>query len=84
MIDPPNREEAIFAAVLQLLPAERGGYLEEACAGDARLRQQVEAFLRIHDQAGTFLEAPAEGAVRFLRASIASSRRPPSPSSGSR
>src|SRR5205085_1457708 len=39
--------------------AERRAYLERACAGDPELRQKVEALLRAHDEAGSFLERPA-------------------------
>jgi len=48
----------IFAAALELPAAQRAAYLAEACAGDERLRQQVEALLRSHDEAGTFMEQP--------------------------
>ena len=40
-------------------PAARGAYLDEACAGDANLRQRVEALLDAHEAAGSFLESPA-------------------------
>jgi WD40 repeat protein len=53
-------EETIFAEVLERrTPAERAAYLDEACAGDAALRQRVEALLRSHERAGEFLERPA-------------------------
>src|SRR5262249_55989015 len=32
--------------------------LDDACAGDAALRQRLAALLRQHDQAGSFLEEP--------------------------
>jgi tRNA A-37 threonylcarbamoyl transferase component Bud32 len=57
----PNRVEAVFAAALAKPSAEeRAAYLDEACAGDAALRQRVEALLRAHGEAGSFLEKPAE------------------------
>jgi serine/threonine protein kinase/tetratricopeptide (TPR) repeat protein len=53
-------ERDIFIAVLQKeAQAERQAYLEEACAGDAELRRGVEALLKAHDRAGSFLESPA-------------------------
>lgn len=45
MNTPPERDESIFEAALQLPPEERVGYLDKACAGDAQLRQRVEAML---------------------------------------
>jgi serine/threonine protein kinase len=53
-------EETIFVAALQKSsPAERAAYLDEACAGDAALRQQVEALLAAHAAEGDFLAVPA-------------------------
>src|SRR5262249_21879056 len=52
-------ERTIFVTALEKSdPAERAAYLGEACAGDATLRQRVEALLKSHDDAGSFLEAP--------------------------
>jgi hypothetical protein len=39
----------IFAAALGHPPADRGGFLDGACGGDAELRARVEALLRSHD-----------------------------------
>jgi serine/threonine protein kinase len=39
--------------------AERQAYLDQACAGHPELRRKVEALLRAHDAAGSFLEQPA-------------------------
>src|SRR5258707_3616152 len=58
MTEQPNREVAVLNAALELRPAERGAYLDQACAGDAALRQQVEALLLSHAQAEDFMEAP--------------------------
>jgi serine/threonine protein kinase len=52
-------EETLFAAALEKrTPAERAAFLDEACTGDAALRQRVEALLRSHEQAD-FLKTPA-------------------------
>ncbi len=52
----PKRVEAIFAAALEKSSAsERSALLDEACAGDAALRQRVEALLKAHAEAGGFL-----------------------------
>jgi eukaryotic-like serine/threonine-protein kinase len=49
----------IFDAAIEL-PAEcRATYLDTACVGDALLRQRVEALLRAHELAGTFMGSPA-------------------------
>src|SRR6478752_4663225 len=53
-------ERDIFIAALQEEdPDRRRAYLDEACAGRPELRQQVEALLRFHEGAGSFLEKPA-------------------------
>jgi serine/threonine protein kinase/tetratricopeptide (TPR) repeat protein len=53
-------ERDIFIIALQKEePAERQAYLDEACAGQPDLRQQVEHLLKLHEGAGSFLEQPA-------------------------
>jgi serine/threonine protein kinase/tetratricopeptide (TPR) repeat protein len=52
--------EEIFQTALDLAPAERPQYIERACAGDARLRDDVVAMLEQHqraEQVDGFLEA---------------------------
>lgn len=53
-------ERSIFLSALDI-PDElaRQAYLDEACAGDSRLRTEVEALLKSHTTAGSFLETPA-------------------------
>ena len=52
--------ESIFLeAVEKTSPSEREAFLKEACAGDSQLRTRVEALLRAHDDAGSFLATPA-------------------------
>jgi serine/threonine protein kinase len=46
---------SLFHAAVERVPADRAAYLDEACAGDAGLRQRVEALLRAHDEPGEFL-----------------------------
>ncbi|HUY35213.1 MAG TPA: protein kinase [Pirellulales bacterium] len=54
-----NREEALFAAVLEKpTPAERAAYLEGACGGDHALRRRIEALLAAHDACGGVLDSP--------------------------
>jgi serine/threonine protein kinase len=45
--------EALFHEALARLPAERGTFLAERCAGRPELRVQVEAMLCAHDGAGS-------------------------------
>jgi serine/threonine protein kinase len=53
-------ERDIFVAALERDdPAERDAYLAQACGGDADLRLRVEHLLRLHADAGRFLEQPA-------------------------
>jgi hypothetical protein len=48
-------------ALARVDPSERTAYLEEACAGDAALRERVEQRLRSHELSGTFPDLPAGG-----------------------
>src|SRR5262249_16773817 len=61
--DSAVTEREIFLALLDLPDASsRSAYLNTACAGDAALRAKVEALLRSHDTAGSFLGTPAQPA----------------------
>jgi serine/threonine protein kinase/WD40 repeat protein len=51
-------ERELFEAVLDYPSAERSRYLDGACGGDPDLRSRVEALLKRHDEAGSFLEKP--------------------------
>jgi eukaryotic-like serine/threonine-protein kinase len=53
-----NERELFIAALEKEDPAERQALLDQACGGDAALRQRVEALLGRADRAGSFLEAP--------------------------
>ncbi len=53
-------ERSIFLSALDIHDeTARQAYLDEACAGDAQLRTEVEALLKSHTTAGSFLETPA-------------------------
>jgi serine/threonine protein kinase len=58
-------EHELFAAALEIdAPGERSAYLDRACGGDDALRARVEALLRAHERAGSFLQAvPVAGAA---------------------
>lgn len=53
-----DRVEEIFHAALEKKTSELDSFLNEACAGDAMLRQQVQELLVAHQQAGRFMEQP--------------------------
>jgi eukaryotic-like serine/threonine-protein kinase len=60
MNETADRTESIFAAAVALPSAEeRAAYLDQACAGDPALRQQIEGMLKAHEQASHFLDRPA-------------------------
>ncbi len=54
-----QRVKAVCAAALDRGPAERAAYLDEACAGDAALRAEVESLIGAYNRAGEFIEQPA-------------------------
>jgi serine/threonine protein kinase len=84
MNEQPNPEVAVFAAALELPADQRGAYLDQACAGDGALRTQVEALLRVHDDAGNFFEklssvarpASAKASSDTIRLQIIPSEKP--------
>ena len=61
MSEPTHPEVAVLNAALELREPERSAFLDEACAGDAALRQRVEELLQANDQAENFLESPPAG-----------------------
>ena len=58
-----SEREIFTAALAKEVPAERSAFLDEACAGDAPLRQRVESLLAEHEQVGSFMDVPR---VAFL------------------
>src|SRR5688572_15051307 len=57
----------IFQSALERHPAERSAFLNQACAGDAALRNEVESLISSHDQAGDSIAAMAvEAATEML------------------
>jgi len=66
-------EEMLFAEVLALPETARAAFLDQACGRDTALRTSVEALLRAHLAANSFLPSvvgggarPADGAVAFV------------------
>jgi len=57
-------EREIFTAALAKGdPDEWAAFLDEACAGDAPLRQRVESLLAEHEQLGSFMDLPSPEAT---------------------
>ena len=62
MADKPKDIEAIYNAALQKSSgAERSAYLDAVCGDDNFLRDRIEALLKAHEEAGSFLEVPDVG-----------------------
>src|SRR5712664_2607166 len=59
MSEPQKPVGAIFDAAIELPPERRAAHVQEACTGDDLLRQRVEALLRAHESAETFMASPA-------------------------
>jgi non-specific serine/threonine protein kinase len=49
----------LHQAALDREPGQRAAFLDEACAGDAALRREVESLLAYDDRAASFMESPA-------------------------
>ncbi len=58
----------IFQSALERDAAERSAFLNQACAGDAALRSEVESLIASHDQAGNSIEAMAGQAAAEMLA----------------
>ena len=59
--------ERIYQEAAARPAAERASFLDQACAGDAELRAEVERMLSCASGSGGFLESPAvEVAARAL------------------
>jgi len=76
----PDRMEKVAVILERALALDVGRriqFLDEACAGDAELRREVESLLASHQQAGSdFLNSPAVGAVESpTRAAVRQGRR---------
>ena len=65
MTDAHDREHEIFSHAMGLPHDERGRYLDEACGGDASLREQVDSLIEAMEQAGAhgFFDHPTGGAT---------------------
>jgi len=59
-------EQTIFTAAIEREPADRSAFLDGACGADQELRERVEKLIRLHENAGSFLERPTTGASPTL------------------
>ncbi len=55
-----GRVKEVFQEALDRDPPLRPAFVVDRCAGDAALQKTVEGLLAAHDEAGEFLETPAE------------------------
>jgi eukaryotic-like serine/threonine-protein kinase len=55
-----QREAAIFDAAMELPPEQRAAHLDQACGGDAALRQRMEALLKAGESSCGFLDSPTD------------------------
>ena len=55
----PFVNEIFLKAIEAGSPADRAAVLDRTCRDDAELRRKVEALLRAHEGAGSFLDHPA-------------------------
>lgn len=58
--DSQKVRSIFLEAVEKHSPEAWSAYLDDACAGDPQLRQQVEVLLRAHQQANSLLDAPLQ------------------------
>jgi len=58
---PDERMKEIFQELLDTPADRRAAFLDRACAGQAMLRQEMEALLKDHEAAGGFLASPTGG-----------------------
>jgi serine/threonine protein kinase len=77
-------EESLFHLALEMTPAERSAFLEQACGGDTTLRAHLEALLKAHDNPGSFLARPLArvGATSDFEASAGTAATTPDETGG--
>src|SRR5215471_7712456 len=70
VMEPSEREVAVFNVARRLPASERSAYLDEACFGDGLLRKRVEELLLANEEVGGFLQDATPGALRRDEASL--------------
>jgi WD40 repeat protein/serine/threonine protein kinase len=63
--------ELFVHAVGKIPPEQWRAFVAEACGDDSELKQQLEHFLQLHREAGSFLESPAAPLMGTIDESIA-------------
>jgi len=73
--DPSNHAKSIFLAAIEAhAPEQWPGFLDQACAGDVRLRAEVEKLLRARSEMGSFHEPPRPAPFATVDAPIIGER----------
>jgi serine/threonine-protein kinase len=73
--DPSHQAKSIFlAAIEEHAPEQWPGFLDQACAGDVRLRADVEKLLRARSELGSFHEQPRAAPLATVDAPIIGER----------
>jgi eukaryotic-like serine/threonine-protein kinase len=73
-----KRVDELLQSVLQVDPERRDAFLQEACAGDSALLDEVKSLLTSHRRAGDFLRRPA---AEIAARAIATDEAPQPPQS---
>jgi serine/threonine protein kinase len=76
MNNESSREVAILNAVLELSVEKRAAYLDDACGGDAGLRERIEGLLRAHEEAGDFLERRNGALAKTIQLTVPVTEKP--------
>ncbi len=63
-------EEALFHLALEKSPDERGDFLDDACTGNAAMRERVEVLLQAHHASGSFLDRPPYAGVAAMEETL--------------
>jgi eukaryotic-like serine/threonine-protein kinase len=64
------RLQEIFGAAVELPPADRASFLDEACPGDPALRQRIESLLQSIDEDTGFQQAIGQAAANSMHGSV--------------
>jgi serine/threonine protein kinase len=64
--DRLQKVQEIFHAAVALEPANRAGFLSEACASDRDLLAEIESLIDAHEREGSFIDSPAGSAISEL------------------
>jgi tetratricopeptide (TPR) repeat protein/predicted Ser/Thr protein kinase len=68
-----QRVKKLFGAALDCEPGQRSAFLNQACADDPSLRQEVESLLSHHEDSTDFLKVPAIAEQEELEGTLPSS-----------